>query len=67
MLVQKGTKRVFEVEDVESFGSSPWGFGKYAIFGPILPVLKRHLSNEKNPGCLGDYTTQLYGDYHKPL
>ena len=28
------------------------------------------LSNEKNPGCLGyigDYTTQLYGDYHKPL
>ena len=29
-----------------------------------------HLSNEKNPGCLGcigDYTTQLYGDYNKPL
>ena len=28
------------------------------------------LSNEKNPGCLGDigdYTTQLYGDYNKPL
>ena len=24
MLVQKGRKRVFEVEDVESFGSSPW-------------------------------------------
>ena len=30
-------------------------------------------SNEKNPGCLGyimyigDYTTQLYGDYSKPL
>ena len=31
---------------------------------------KSHLSNEKNPGCLvyiGDYTTQLYRDYHKPL
>ena len=28
------------------------------------------LSNEKNPGWLGylgDYTTQLYGDYNKPL
>ena len=27
---------------------------------------KAHLSNEKNLGCLGymgDYTTQLYGDY----
>ena len=29
-----------------------------------------HLSNEKNPGWLGyigDYTTQLYRDYYKPL
>ena len=29
-----------------------------------------HLSNEKNPGCLGcigDYTTQLYGDFNKPI
>ena len=29
-----------------------------------------HLSNEKNPGYLlykGDYTTQLYRDYNKPL
>ena len=28
------------------------------------------MNNEKNPGCLGyigDYTTQLYGDYNKPL
>ena len=28
------------------------------------------LSHEKNPGCLGyigDYTTQLYRDYNKPL
>ena len=31
---------------------------------------KKHLSNEKNPGCLGcigDYTTQLYGDFNKPV
>ena len=29
-----------------------------------------YLSNEKNPGWLfdiGDYTTQLYRDYNKPL
>ena len=29
-----------------------------------------HMSNEKNPGCLGyigDYTTRLYRDYNKPL
>ena len=29
-----------------------------------------YLSNEKNPGCLGyrgDYTTQLYRDFNKPL
>ena len=29
----------------------------------------KHLSHEKNPGWLGyigDYTTQLYGDYNKP-
>ena len=28
------------------------------------------MSNEKQPGCLGyigDYTTQIYGDYSKPL
>ena len=26
-----------------------------------------HMSNENNPGCsgyIGDYTTQLYGDYN---
>ena len=31
---------------------------------------KHYVSNEKNPGCLGyigDYTTQLYRDYNKPL
>ena len=41
--------------------ANPW----QAIF-TTLP----HLSNEKNPGCLGyrgDYTTQLYRDYNKPL
>jgi len=30
----------------------------------------KHFSNEKNPGWLGykgDYTTQLYRDYNKPL
>ena len=33
-------------------------------------VLLLQLSHEKNPGWLGyigDYTTQLYGDYSKPL
>ena len=31
---------------------------------------KKYLSNEKNPGWLGyigDYTTQVYMDYNKPL
>ena len=30
----------------------------------------KHLSNEKNPGCLGyigGFTIQLYRDYNKPL
>ena len=30
----------------------------------------QHMSHEKSPGWLGyigDYTTQLYGDYNKPL
>ena len=38
------------------------------IFGGVL--LKTELSNEKYLGWLGyigDYTTQLYGDYNKPL
>ena len=29
-----------------------------------------YMSNEKNPGCLGytgDYITQLYRDYNRPL
>ena len=37
---------------------------------PIYKPWKGHLSNEKNPGWLGyigDYTTQLYRDYNKPL
>ena len=37
---------------------------------PILGEDETNLTNEKTPGCLGyigDYTTQLYGDYNKPL
>ena len=33
-------------------------------------LLESHMSNEKNLGWLGyigDYTTQLYRDYNKPL
>ena len=36
----------------------------------IYRIANTHLSNEKNLGYLlyiGDYTTQLYGDYNKPL
>ena len=36
----------------------------------VLVVGGAKLSNEKNPGYLlymGDYTTQLYRDYNKPL
>ena len=35
-----------------------------------LLVENEQMSNEQNPGCLvyiGDYTTQLCGDYNKPL
>ena len=34
------------------------------------PHIDTHLSKEKKPGCLGyggDYTTQLYREYNKPL
>ena len=37
---------------------------------PQLQVIKQYVSNEKKTNCLGyigDYTTQLYGDYDKPL
>ena len=40
---------------------------------PVPPKMKseiNQLKNEKKSGCLryiGDYTTQLYGDYNKPL
>ena len=36
----------------------------------MLLLVVYYMSNEKNPGYLlyiGDYTTQLYGDYNKPL
>ncbi len=32
--------------------------------------VRLQVSNEKNPGCfayIGDYTTQLYRDFNKPL
>ena len=38
--------------------------------GKSVAVAVFHLSHEKFPGCLGyigDYTTQLYADYSKPL
>ena len=38
--------------------------------GFVTWTWKIQLSNEKSPGCLGytgDYTTQLYRDYNKPL
>ena len=36
----------------------------------MLHAKQSHLSNEKKRGCLGyigDFTTQLYRDYNKPL
>ncbi len=46
----------------------------HLVTGMILQVAHlgkgKDLSNEKNPGWLGfkgDYTTQFYGDYNKPL
>ena len=43
------------------------GLGRQWVISPQgIP----HLSNETNPGWLGyvgDYTTQLYRDYNKPL
>ena len=44
--------------------------GEGLLLGGGSKVIYGHLSNEKNPGCLwyiGDSTTQLYGDYNKPL
>ena len=44
------------------------GLGGNSCHG--LGLSKKQLSNEKNPGCLGyigDYTTQVYRDYDKPL
>jgi len=39
-----------------------------SVFFPVKPKIQS--SNEQNPGCLGcigDYTTQLYGDFNKPI
>ena len=58
------------VEDVEGLPESFWGcFGDGVVCSKGY-VGNFHLSNEKNPGCLGyvgDYTTQFYRDYNKPL
>ena len=42
----------------------------FSVFPPLLLRNFHQMSNGKNPGCLdyvGDYTTQLYRDYNKPL
>ena len=46
--------------------------GHSLTMGGLVMPLSWMVANlcEKNPGCLGyirDYTTQLYGDYNKPL
>ena len=41
----------------------------YSIF-IYFYIYTQILSNEEKPGCSGfirDYTTQMYGDYNKPL
>ena len=38
--------------------------------GSAQKINQTQMSNEKNPGWfgyIGDYTTQLYRDYNKPL
>ena len=60
----RGSTAVFEVQQQfsrfnSSFRGSTAGFSRFNL----------HLSNEQNPSCLGyigDYATQIYGDY-KPL
>ena len=49
---------------------NPSGIKGVSRWLQFLEVSLAQLSNEKNPGYLlyiGDYTTQLYGDYNKPL
>ena len=49
------------------FLNSEFKSGKFCV---DQEWFESYLSNEKNPGCLGyigDYTTQLYGDYNKPF
>ena len=55
-------------------GTSHHMFSIFTISPPIPGEMIQlnifQMSNEKNPGYLlyiGDYTTQLYGDYNKPL
>ena len=50
-----------------------WGYNPILTFDPFTSypgTWPNHLSHEKNPGWLGyigDYTTQLYRDYNRPL
>ncbi len=42
----------------------------FRAYAPLVTDGEFQLSHEENPGWLGyigDYTTQLYGDYNKPL
>ena len=53
-------------------GLSRLALGHWVLGGGFKDFFHVHpyLSNEKNPGWLGyigDYTTQLYRDYNKPL
>ena len=52
-----------------SFSSSALGPPKVRVTVRVVGF-STHLSNEKNPGCsgcIGDDTTQLYGDFNKPI
>ena len=45
------------------------GFGDEILPSDIETSFHNPQHNEKSPGCLGyigDYTTQLYGDYNDP-
>ena len=45
-------------------------FSNFCFLIPCYSQVIPNVSNDKNPGWLfdiGDYTTQLYGDYNKPI
>ena len=46
------------------------GSGNFPRLFVCLGFFEKELSNEKKTdclGCIGDYTTQLYGDFNKPI